>query len=549
MNNKELEIGFFRKNLHLVLNHLKQDLKDDWFQDPIQFSDKLNENEIVEYFNNNIKENLGVYKPQMRIELNLPKQQGTLRYELYTNFYDRIAFHAFGLTLIENLDEFIPRRVFNHRLNRKDILKTDSKYLFYNSIDQWKKFEEFVRIDAKDKTVLITDVQNYYEHIQLNILKDNLFCLLERKNTDGNSLSIIRFCIESLCHCLTFWGFSETNGLPQNKDISSFLANVYMFNIDEFLINKNIDYYRYMDDIRILCSDKYEARFLIKLLTTKLRENHLTLNGSKTEILYKPMKQYEEFLAEKNIELERIEAMFHSKKKAIVAQAFEKVKEKIESLFEEEDYLSRKFRFYIRRLSKIARCSDIEKPANYYNKIKSKLFSALVENPTAMDQFYELLSSIKLSKNDLNKLAMLFLNKKIFIYSWQNYYLWKLFIYHNFINRKLLHHAKDTVKHHSSQKPADVAGASLYIGKFGNKKNKINLAKVVTISKNHFINRHILIAIQDLKFSEIKFIKDHVSKENNGTYRYLNSQKRPIYVSPLPEIKYNELIKEIGFYV
>ena len=133
-----LDFGLYNVDLKRVIKYLKQDLKDDWFRDPLEFNDRLDESVVVHYFEKNIQENNGVYKPTPRILLNIPKSNGALRYSLETNIFDRIAYHAFGLTLIEYLDPFVSKRVFNHR---KNFLESEKKYqyVFLNSIIQWKK--------------------------------------------------------------------------------------------------------------------------------------------------------------------------------------------------------------------------------------------------------------------------------------------------------------------------------------------------------------------------------------------------------------------------
>jgi len=121
----DLDFGLYSIDLKKTIRYLKQDLTDDWFQDPLLYKDRMKEDCIIKYFEKNITRSNGVYKPKDRVLLNIPKPSGTLRYSLETNFFDRFAYHAYGITLIENFDPMLSKRVFNHRLIRKNLRKKE----------------------------------------------------------------------------------------------------------------------------------------------------------------------------------------------------------------------------------------------------------------------------------------------------------------------------------------------------------------------------------------------------------------------------------------
>ena len=467
--NLNLDFGLYSVNLNNVIKFLKQDIQDDFFSDPVHFKDRFDQKLINDYFQKNIENNNGVYQPMERILLNVPKAQGTLRYSLETNFFDRLAYHAYGITIIQYFDKFLSRRVFSHRFNLKNFNSNRSRYLFYNPTNQWKKFEEFVKISGKESAILITDLANYFEHININILKKTLLEFLRKSDATGNKKAIIRFCIESICTCLSKWSFNSEHGLPQNRDISSFLANIYLSPIDSIMINSGYDYYRYVDDIRIICRDRFHARKAIKMLSEELRKIDLSLNGYKTKILEYGSSEHEEFIDDKTIELDRINALLKTKKRNIVAIAYQDVKNKLEECLENDEYDSRKFRFFINRMATIARCKDIKRPENYYAKIRRNILKAIVTHPSSMDRYYEFLSSIELTDEDMDKLFEYLSNEELSIYSWQNYSLWKLFVLNNYKREKLLVLATRQI---NVQKEASAAGAILYLGKFGDLSEK-----------------------------------------------------------------------------
>jgi len=520
-------------------------MEDDWFPDPLYFKDRFDHRRITDYFEKNIKKNNGIYQSDERIMLNVPKPQGTLRYSLETNFFDRLAYHAYGVTLIQHFDKLLTRRLFSHRYNYKEHNKDDSKYLFYNPIRQWKKFEKFVKIAGKESTILLTDLENYFEHININILKKTLLGFLKRCDAAGKEKAKIRFCIESICTCLLKWSFNSEHGLPQNRDISSFLANIYLSPIDDIMINQGYDYYRYMDDIKIICKDHFQARKAIKILSVELRKIDLSLNGYKTKILVYGSKDHEDFIHDEEIELERIDALINTKKRNIVAIAYQEVKEKLEKCLKNNEYDSRIFRFLINRVSVIAKCKDIKKPKNYYRNIKSNILKAVVTNPAFMDKYYDFLSSIELTKTDLKKLSDYLSSDEYSIYSWQNYAIWKLFILNNYKTRKLLLLATDQLK---SDKDAMIAGAVLYLGKFGNHSLKANILPLLKNTSSFFVQRHCLLALQDFPYKPMQKIKDKIIESNDGVYDYFHGSKNYEYVKPPENVNFNNIFNQVGFY-
>jgi retron-type reverse transcriptase len=325
-----LDFGLFNVDLNRVIRLLKDDLKDDWFLDPLLYDDRLNPDIISEYFLENIERNNGVYVPSHRIVFNIPKKGNTLRHTLETHLFDRIAYHSFGKVLLMHFDFLIDRRVFNHRLNFRCF--DDSKHnqnLFLNSIEQWKKFEGFVRVDATGKCILETDLQNYYENISLKNLRQTMYLCLNEVKVSGREKARIRFCIESIITCLESWTLNGENGLPQNRDVSSFLANIYMLPVDRLMIERGYDYYRYMDDIKILCQDKYKARQALQDLINVLRERGLSVNSAKTKIIEPDTDEHKKFVQSDTFTLERIDAMLNTRKKALVAIAFKQIKDNL----------------------------------------------------------------------------------------------------------------------------------------------------------------------------------------------------------------------------
>src|SRR5581483_9648083 len=234
-------------------------LEDDWFPDPRQFKDMLNLGLAVQHILTNFEANHGQYVPNKRDEYNLPKPNFTLRYALEIGISARMLYHGLTDYLIPFFDPLIPWTVFNHRYNR---VKPSTKSGFLRGVVAWKNFHGAVRSCLKESHVchpqaalLSTDISNFYEYIDLSRLKAILLSLLPEVGGDSVQKSGIRAHVELLFDFLQYWAFDSSRGLPQNRDASSFLANLYMHPVDKAMLEKGYKavYFRYMDDIKIVC--------------------------------------------------------------------------------------------------------------------------------------------------------------------------------------------------------------------------------------------------------------------------------------------------------
>jgi hypothetical protein len=311
------------------------------------------------------------------------------------------------------------------------------------------------------------------------------------------------------------------------------------------MIDEGYDYYRYVDDIRIICRDKFHARKAIKMLSEELRKIDLSLNGYKTKILEYGSSGHKEFIDGEAIELDRINALINTKKRNIVAIAYQDVKNKLEKCLEDNEYDSRKFRFLIGRMAKIALCKDIKRPKNFYDKIKSNMLKAIVTHPASMDQYYDLLSSIELTKEDMEKLFEYLANEELSIYSWQNYSLWKLFILNNYKTDKLLLLAARQI---NIQKEASAAGAILYLGKFGDLSAREAILSLLKNTKSFFLQRHCLIALQELPYEYLQKVSEEIIESNKGVYKYFHKLRNHEYIKPPEKINFYDIFDQVGFY-
>ncbi|WP_374945256.1 RNA-directed DNA polymerase [Sphingomonas sp.] len=162
----------------------------------------------------------------------------------------------------------------------------NAKYLFTNKIDRWFTFEGVTLASSKSgRHLLITDLSNFIENVSRVQIVDALEKAVPNLAASGPEKLQIRNAIATLDRLLSEWTFSRDHDLPQNRDASAFLSNILLSFVDREMTRKGYDYYRYVDDIRIIADPELHARRALQDLIRQLQKVGLNINANKTEIL------------------------------------------------------------------------------------------------------------------------------------------------------------------------------------------------------------------------------------------------------------------------
>jgi len=161
---------------------------------------------------------------------------------------------------------------FSYILNESG--KTEFKWLA-NQFQGWEGFrtESIKQIDEGTPYVIITDITGYYENI--HIMK--LFEDLRSAGIDAGIAAQIKKCLDK-------WSIIQGKGIPQSIGASHILGKLYLNGIDLAMSNKGFKMIRYVDDIRIFCNSKTEAKQALMYLSQLMRERGLNLQSAKTKI-------------------------------------------------------------------------------------------------------------------------------------------------------------------------------------------------------------------------------------------------------------------------
>jgi RNA-directed DNA polymerase len=133
-----------------------------------------------------------------------------------------------------------------------------------NSIES-RRYDAFIKLD----------VSNFYPTIR----HQELLSRLRRKIRDPNIIEFIKSAIQTptVVKSSSFDNISSV-GVPQGLSISNVLAAIYLINIDRhFGSIGSIEYYRYVDDILIMC-DQHAAEGVAKSIIGKFNRLGLKIH-------------------------------------------------------------------------------------------------------------------------------------------------------------------------------------------------------------------------------------------------------------------------------
>lgn len=322
-----------------------------------------------------------------------------------------ILFQAIVDQIAPSLEEqVVPREhgvVFSHRLHPDP----QSEKMFLHPRDLWLSFKKkaVTYCASPDvKYALVSDIASYFENIDLRHLNDTL-----------TSLGVPLPYAEAIRQILSVWANSRTRGIPQMIAPCSFLATVYLNQVDKNMIMRGHKYIRYVDDIRIFVPSEVGLRQALSELTEQLKNCYLDVQASKTKF-YKA-EEYQDELT--TLERHMAEVGIDANEQASISyfeQTFdEQIPEEnlvafLNNLLENPDYDDRHLRFCINNLSHIGSAAAL-------NLVLSKLQNMPQETDTFAQYLLQLPPS-EITKETID-FVINFLESEYNIYDWQMMWL------------------------------------------------------------------------------------------------------------------------------
>ena len=234
----------------------------------------------------------GNFKPTRPAKFYEPKPSGTQRTKTILCIQDAIVYQCIidfiaseSYEDFQQYESFVFGSVLHSEVAKgaKLLNETNPEFYFFELwMSKWNSFADSINSEIDDRDVafkLETDITGFFDCIPHSLLLQ----LIHKK------YKIDKGVLDLLNECLNVWsGTSDSTtpgvGIPQGPQCSFFLANLYLSQIDEVIVNKGLSYYRYMDDIRIFSSNKLELIEILVELDKHLKSSGLSINSKKTLI-------------------------------------------------------------------------------------------------------------------------------------------------------------------------------------------------------------------------------------------------------------------------
>jgi len=538
----------FPINERATLKHLRQDMKDDWFYDAVRYEDLLsNGKSLRAILSQNLEINHGEYKSGHKVIYDVPKRALGLRYTLEIDFYDRFLYQAICSYLIPYFDPLLSNRVFSHRYNKYG----KERYLFKHRIELWNTFESISHLAlVDDKTLLVTDLLNYFEQISIDTIENAFVGMISDIDATGAEKNNIRSAVSTLRVLLEKWCYSERHGLPQNRDASSFIANVVLDIVDKSMSDKGYDYFRYVDDIRIICSDEYEAKRALNDLIFELRKLGLNINSKKTVILDKSSENIQEFFPSSDDTMTLIDTMWRSKSRKVISRSIPILFEFLQKQIEAGETQSRPFRYCINRFKTLISSNLFDSKSILASEIADALIGEFDRQPVSADQFCKLLMDLDLSDAQNQSIASFIVNRDVAIHGWQNYHLILLMAYKKFNNPDLVEHCKSLVRHNVES--PEVPACFIYLASIGLESEVEEFIEDFKETWPYQHQRYFLIALQNTPKEKLKPMFGKVGYRLRGTVARLQGNKSfkgdTVYLRDFNTTLIDEIYDEISPY-
>ena len=458
------------------------------------------------------------YQPKSTLKIDLPKKTFTLRPGAVPLVEDRVLYQGIADILSPHFQA--EPCVYSNRLSKKK-----SGKMFVPGVTLWTKFQDQVaELCQHHSYVVETDITAYFEHINHNLLLRRIDDLFK----DHIAADILADSKQLLRKLLKKW-YRSGFGIPQMNDASSFFGNLYLDELDKWMLRNGYHYLRYVDDMRIFTNNEPDARKALARLIVQLREMGMYVASAKTAI--KTTQEVLSDLDEGRRRVEPIEVKLNTKSEKELESAASILKQFFDELIAEpENFNDRLFRYCINRFKRL-HVTGIGNDVS--ESVAAQVLSRFVSMPDTSLVFIDYLSVFPESE-DIQKAVLDFLADDFNIYPWQEMNLLMLLIRSEVspaltgsvlgMARRI---AKDPTKH-------DVCRAKALVlwGKNGDYADRREIRSLYSSEPSNNIRRAITVAIQEMNNSE----RDNFFRQISGdspavlsTASYVQSLNEPTY--------------------
>jgi len=507
-------------DLHKAYKRIQQDKRDDTLPDVFNYRD----------YERSLDENLGLigaqietpnqYQVKSPAYIEIPKKGFTLRPVAAPKIDDRILYQALADALAPH---FQPEPcVYSNRLSGDQ----NSTRMFSIGVESWLKFQDAVAENCtKFPYVVETDITAYFEHISHRHLNNRIQDLFAGK-IDDDVLKEIKVLLPRLWKR---WNRNKDFGIPQVNDASSFFGNLFLDELDKWMLRNNYVFLRYVDDMRIFAMDEPGARRALAELISQLRDMGLYIASGKTMIMETApfLKKMQESAQQMNF----IETEIKTGLPKQIENAASMLEEMITEIIANPDkFNDRHFRYCVHRFKKM-KVNNLALAT--HDHVVEEVLRRLRTMPHSTDVFIDYLSLFPDSENVQSKIVE-FLESNYNIYPWQEMLLIELLIRLDVqpnIHDRALSITRSIAKN-DQKHPACRERAFVFWGKNGDYQDRREIRGRYHDEANEEVKRAMLFAIQEMQKGERDNFLRSVQNDSitlRIAAKYLEEQNNPIY--------------------
>ncbi|WAL47540.1 reverse transcriptase domain-containing protein [Rhodococcus pyridinivorans] len=256
-----------RLDFEKALNQIELlDLIEEWVPDILRHEDELSDRaSVLKGAARRIQTN--TFDPPRDVEV--PKTPFFSRTGRLISLEERVAFHALVASFAQDIDLSMANSVYSARL------ATTGKFFTRKGTLQWKRWLKHVRrhLHWGEPWLIKTDLTAYFDTIKFDLLDAEL-----------QSLAVPKDAREAISAMVQAWSPLQGVGLLQGPDAARILGNLYLAPVDAAMNLAQVNYSRYMDDIRITGNSKSSVIKGLRLLERECRVRGLILSPNKTTL-------------------------------------------------------------------------------------------------------------------------------------------------------------------------------------------------------------------------------------------------------------------------
>ncbi len=232
--------------------------------------DRVSINDFKADLDNNIdtlisEVNYETYRPSPLLRVEIDKPNGGKRPLSIPTIRDRVLQTAITLILTPLFEEEFEDISFAYRRGR--------------SVNQAVSLIERLR-DKGYKWVVDADIHRYFDEVN----HDLLMVEVKKLVTDKGILQLIQQWLKATVVDRN-QRYKLTRGIPQGSPLSPLLANLFLDQLDDTLLDNNYRLVRYADDFVILCKTADKANDAMELTREILENLRLTFSERKTHVV------------------------------------------------------------------------------------------------------------------------------------------------------------------------------------------------------------------------------------------------------------------------